>query len=127
MLASPAWLKHALSKERAFPSRAEIPAEMLRAIDPGKRRAPAGVGSGLISNLLSSTLLRMDGRGAGDLKLIGRRPPKKLEKLDQSSLIKLVIPKSQTAANRELGWFLAATRTRSGSGQPSLASERTAL
>jgi hypothetical protein len=39
------------------------------------------------------------------------------QKLDQSSLIKLVIPKSRTAANRELVWFLAATRTRSGSGE----------
>jgi hypothetical protein len=39
------------------------------------------------------------------------------KKLDQSSLIKLVIPKSRTAANRELVWFLAATRTRSGSGE----------
>jgi hypothetical protein len=28
-----------------------------------------------------------------------------------------VIPKNQTAANQELGWFLAAKRTRSGSGE----------
>ena len=32
------------------------------AIDPGKRRAPAAVGSGLISNILSPTPLRMDGK-----------------------------------------------------------------
>jgi hypothetical protein len=47
MLAPAAWLKHQLSKERAFPPRAEILAEMMRAIDPGKRRAPAAFGSGL--------------------------------------------------------------------------------
>ena len=62
MLAPAAWLKHQLSKERAFPPRAEILAEMLRAIDPGKRRAPAAFGSGLISNILSPTPLRMDGK-----------------------------------------------------------------
>ena len=57
-------LKHQLSKERAFPPRAEILAEMLPAIDPGKRRAPAAVGSGLISNILSPTPLRRDGEEA---------------------------------------------------------------
>lgn len=62
MLAPAAWLKHTLSKEQAFPSRAKILAEMLRTIDPGKRRAPAAVGSGIISNILSSTPLRMDGK-----------------------------------------------------------------
>ncbi len=39
------------------------------------------------------------------------------KKLDKAGLIKLALPKSQTAPNRELGWFLAATRTRSGSGE----------
>ena len=41
MLAPAAWLKHQLSKERAFPPRAEILAEMLRAIEKarsGRRR-----------------------------------------------------------------------------------------
>jgi hypothetical protein len=42
--------------------RAEILAETLRAIDPGKRRAPAAVGSGLVSNILSPTPLRTDGK-----------------------------------------------------------------
>ena len=74
MLAPAAWLKHQLSKERAFPPRAEILAEMLRAIDPGKRRAPAAFGSGLISNILSPTRCAWMGRGAGDLKPIGRGP-----------------------------------------------------
>jgi hypothetical protein len=40
MLAPAAWLKYQLSKERAFPPRAEILAEILGAIDLGKRRAP---------------------------------------------------------------------------------------
>jgi hypothetical protein len=49
MLAPAAWLIHELSKERKFLPRAEILAEMLRAIGPGKRGAPAALGSGLIS------------------------------------------------------------------------------
>jgi hypothetical protein len=56
MLAPAAWLKHTLSKKkRAFPSPAEVLAEMLRAIDPGKRRASAAVGSDLISNVVIDT------------------------------------------------------------------------
>jgi hypothetical protein len=55
----------------------------------------------------------------------GSRDGSSPKKLDQSSLIKLVITKSQTAANRELGWFLAAKRTRSGSGE--LASDHKCL
>jgi hypothetical protein len=74
MLAPAAWLKHQLSKKRAFPPRAEILVEMLRAIDPGRRRAPGAVGSGLISNILSPIPLRVDKSGAGDLKPIGHGP-----------------------------------------------------
>jgi hypothetical protein len=39
------------------------------------------------------------------------------KKLDQCSLIKLVSPKSETAGQSRTRWFLAATRTRSGSGE----------
>ena len=74
MLTPAAWLKHQLSKERASPPRAEILVEMLRAIDPGNKRAPAAVESGLISNILPPTPLRMDGKSAGDLKPFGRSP-----------------------------------------------------
>jgi hypothetical protein len=64
MLAPAASLKHQLSKERAFPPRTEILAEMLRPLNLVKGRAPASVGSGLISNILSTTPLRMDGEEA---------------------------------------------------------------
>jgi hypothetical protein len=68
MLAPAAWLKYKLLKERVFPPRAEILAEILRAVDPGKsarRGARAGaVGPGLISDILSPTPLRIDGRRA---------------------------------------------------------------
>lgn len=67
MLAPAAWRKYPIVKRRG-------PRSPQRdcAIDLGKRRTPAAVGSGLISMILFTDTAAPRWAGAGDLKPIGR-------------------------------------------------------
>ena len=73
MLAPAAWLKYQLLKERVFLPRAEILAEVLRAVDPGKRRARGCRTRSHLEYPVTDTAAHGWEEGAGDLNQSGGR------------------------------------------------------